>query len=95
MYPNISKVCQRSGERNTNIQKGVEKVMRRVSPARYLHNSNYKKEYLVRNRFWYIQKVAILQELSQIAEEAKMIQYIVMRKITYPETLETSTELPL
>lgn len=51
MYPNISKVCQRSGERNTNIQKGVEKVMRRVSPARYLHNSNYKKGYLVRNRF--------------------------------------------
>lgn len=70
MYPNISKVCHRSGERNTNIQKGGEKVMRRGSPARYLHNSNYKKGYLVRNRFWYIQKVAILQELSQIAEEA-------------------------
>lgn len=69
MYPNISKVCQRSGERNTNIQKWVEKVMRRVSFARYLHNN--KKGYLARNRFWYIQKVAILQELSQIAEEAK------------------------
>lgn len=45
--------------------------MRRVSPARNLHNSNYKKGYLARNRFWYIQKVAVLQELSQIAEEVK------------------------